>query len=177
MVSSAVELNTTSVLANYATEAEEVNPHLRGGRVENHLGKTIPSSPDRDSNLDLPVLGGLAQHDWHVSQLRHRGGWTLSENKYSASCECAFRVRVRHADTTDFRRAIKDFLADFQTARVPEFAKQWVWNRVKLSLRVEDAVLSVIWVIVFLGCIRAGNNNKRYGIRLQRRCHVEWLRK
>ncbi|CAG2054446.1 unnamed protein product [Timema podura] len=43
---------------------EEVNPHLRGGRVENHLGKTTPSSPDRDSNLDLPVLGGLAQHDW-----------------------------------------------------------------------------------------------------------------
>nr|CAD7588923.1 unnamed protein product [Timema genevievae] len=42
---------------------EEVNPHLRGGRVENHLGKTTPSSPDRDSNLDLPVLGGLAQHD------------------------------------------------------------------------------------------------------------------
>nr|CAD7587593.1 unnamed protein product [Timema genevievae] len=45
---------------------EEVNPHLRGGRVENHLGKTTPSSPDRDSNLDLPVLEGLAQHDWRV---------------------------------------------------------------------------------------------------------------
>nr|CAD7458170.1 unnamed protein product [Timema tahoe] len=54
---------------------EEVNPHLRGGRVENHLGKTTPSSPDRDSNLDLPVLDGLAQHDWRVSQLRHRGGY------------------------------------------------------------------------------------------------------
>ncbi|CAG2054755.1 unnamed protein product [Timema podura] len=35
---------------------EEVNPHLRGGIVENHSGKTTPSSPDRDSNLDLPVL-------------------------------------------------------------------------------------------------------------------------
>nr|CAD7586119.1 unnamed protein product [Timema genevievae] len=43
---------------------EEVNLHLRGGRVENHLGKTTLSSPDRDSNLDLPVLGDLAQHDW-----------------------------------------------------------------------------------------------------------------
>nr|CAD7258350.1 unnamed protein product [Timema shepardi] len=77
----AVELNTTSALANYATEAgigkvelEEVNPHLRGGRVENHLGKTTPSSPDRDSNLDLPVLSSRAQHDMRVSQLRHRGG-------------------------------------------------------------------------------------------------------
>nr|CAD7400349.1 unnamed protein product [Timema cristinae] len=42
---------------------KEVNPPLRGGRVENHLGKTIPSSPDRDSNLDLPVLSSRAQHD------------------------------------------------------------------------------------------------------------------
>nr|CAD7259308.1 unnamed protein product [Timema shepardi] len=37
-------------------ELEEVNPHFREGRVENHLGKTTPSSPDRDFNLDLPVL-------------------------------------------------------------------------------------------------------------------------
>nr|CAD7400459.1 unnamed protein product [Timema poppensis] len=54
-------------------ELEEVNPHLRGGRVENHLGKTTPSSPDRVSNLDLPVLSSRAQHDKRVSQLRHRG--------------------------------------------------------------------------------------------------------
>nr|CAD7448076.1 unnamed protein product [Timema bartmani] len=44
-------------------EGGEVNPHLRGGRVENHLRKITPSSPDRDSNLDLPVLGSRAQHD------------------------------------------------------------------------------------------------------------------
>nr|CAD7401410.1 unnamed protein product [Timema cristinae] len=43
-------------------ELKEVNPHLRGGRVESHLGKTTPSSPDRDSNLDLPVLSSRAQH-------------------------------------------------------------------------------------------------------------------
>nr|CAD7196891.1 unnamed protein product [Timema douglasi] len=44
-------------------ELEEVNPHLREGRVENHLGKTTPSSLDRDSNLDLPVFSSRAQHD------------------------------------------------------------------------------------------------------------------
>nr|CAD7427713.1 unnamed protein product [Timema monikensis] len=57
-------------------ELEEVNPHLPGGKVENHLGKTTPSSPDQDSNLDLPVLSSRAQHDKHkrVSQLCHRGG-------------------------------------------------------------------------------------------------------
>nr|CAD7424123.1 unnamed protein product [Timema monikensis] len=52
----------------------EVNPHLRGGRVDNHLGKTTPSSPDQDSDLDLPILSSRAQHDKRVSQLRHRGG-------------------------------------------------------------------------------------------------------
>nr|CAD7257569.1 unnamed protein product [Timema shepardi] len=62
-------------------ELEKVNPHLRGGRVENHLGKTTPSSPDRDSNLDLPVLSSRAQHDKRVSQLRHRVYTDDNENK------------------------------------------------------------------------------------------------
>nr|CAD7257558.1 unnamed protein product [Timema shepardi] len=50
-------------LNRYKVELEELNPHLRAGRVENHLGKIAPSSPDRDSNLDLPVLSSRAQHD------------------------------------------------------------------------------------------------------------------
>nr|CAD7424557.1 unnamed protein product [Timema monikensis] len=48
---------------NLEVELKEVNSHLRGGSVENHLGKTTPSSPDRDLNLDLPVLSSRAQHD------------------------------------------------------------------------------------------------------------------
>ncbi|CAG2058665.1 unnamed protein product [Timema podura] len=39
------------------------DPHLRGGRLKNHSGKTSPSSPDRDSNLELPILGSQAQHE------------------------------------------------------------------------------------------------------------------
>nr|CAD7426410.1 unnamed protein product [Timema monikensis] len=35
-------------------ELEEVYPHLHGGRVENHLGKTALSSPDRDSTSISP---------------------------------------------------------------------------------------------------------------------------
>ncbi|CAG2056972.1 unnamed protein product, partial [Timema podura] len=45
--------------------------------------KNHPSSPDRDSNLDFPVLGGLTQHDWRVSQLRHRGGIDFTHNDIS----------------------------------------------------------------------------------------------
>nr|CAD7405171.1 unnamed protein product [Timema poppensis] len=57
------------VAEDRTVELEEVNPNLRGGRVENHIGKTTTSSPDRDSNLDLPVLSSRAQHDKRVSQL------------------------------------------------------------------------------------------------------------
>nr|CAD7445258.1 unnamed protein product [Timema bartmani] len=53
---------------------EEVNPHLRGVRVENYLGNTTPSSPDRDSNLDLPVIGGLAQHDGALANYATEAG-------------------------------------------------------------------------------------------------------
>nr|CAD7587059.1 unnamed protein product [Timema genevievae] len=71
------ESGLANIGQHWPTLAGEVNPHLRGGRVENHLGKTTPSSPDLDSNLDLPVLGGLARHDWRVSQLRHRASYYL----------------------------------------------------------------------------------------------------
>nr|CAD7430538.1 unnamed protein product [Timema monikensis] len=55
--------NYTNGLGIGKVELTEVDPHLRGGKVENHLGNTTLSSPDRDSNLDLPVLSIRAQHD------------------------------------------------------------------------------------------------------------------
>nr|CAD7590006.1 unnamed protein product [Timema genevievae] len=45
-------------------DIEEVNPHLRVWRGENYLGPPPSlSSPKRDSNLDLPILCSLAQHE------------------------------------------------------------------------------------------------------------------
>nr|CAD7267384.1 unnamed protein product [Timema shepardi] len=63
----------------YKVELEEVNTHLRGGRVESYLGKTTPVHLTVDSNLDIPVLSSRAQHDKRVSQLRHRGGTPPSD--------------------------------------------------------------------------------------------------
>nr|CAD7416015.1 unnamed protein product [Timema poppensis] len=65
-----IQNNRMKVRKSVEVELEEVNPHLRGGRVENHLGKTTPSSPDRDSNLDLPILSSQAQHAffWLIPQ-------------------------------------------------------------------------------------------------------------
>ncbi|CAG2062164.1 unnamed protein product [Timema podura] len=42
---------------------EEVYPHLRGGIVENHLIKTILSTPDKDSNPYLPVIGNPVYYE------------------------------------------------------------------------------------------------------------------
>ncbi|CAG2053833.1 unnamed protein product [Timema podura] len=81
---------------------DKVNPHLRGGRVENHLGKTSPSSSGRDSNLNLLVLGGLAQHDWRISQLRHRGGPYLNSN--SKLCTMPRKGRRSLANWREHRR-------------------------------------------------------------------------
>nr|CAD7570342.1 unnamed protein product [Timema californicum] len=44
----ALNTNYANGLAIEKVELEEVNLYLCGGRVENHLGKTNPSSPDRD---------------------------------------------------------------------------------------------------------------------------------
>nr|CAD7402811.1 unnamed protein product [Timema cristinae] len=57
---------------------KEVNPHLGGGKVEKHLGKTTPSSPYQDSNFDLPVLDSLAQHETsalanYATEAAHKG--------------------------------------------------------------------------------------------------------
>nr|CAD7198841.1 unnamed protein product [Timema douglasi] len=41
----------------------ELHPHFNGGGVENHLGKSISSSPDQDLNLNLPIHGSLVQHE------------------------------------------------------------------------------------------------------------------
>nr|CAD7264941.1 unnamed protein product [Timema shepardi] len=57
-------------------ELEEVNPHLRGGKVENHLEKTAPPPvhPTEIRTSISPVLRSRAQHDKRVIQIRHRGG-------------------------------------------------------------------------------------------------------
>nr|CAD7579419.1 unnamed protein product [Timema californicum] len=44
--------------------------------------KNRPNSPDRNSNLDLPILSSRALHDKPVSQLRHR---ELSKSRDSKS--------------------------------------------------------------------------------------------
>nr|CAD7457073.1 unnamed protein product [Timema tahoe] len=46
-------------------------------RVENHLEKTTPSSPDRDSNLDLPVIGGRALQTSALANYATEAGNTM----------------------------------------------------------------------------------------------------
>nr|CAD7575608.1 unnamed protein product [Timema californicum] len=45
---------------NVQRPGAEVYPHMHGGRLENHFGKTTLSKPNRDLNPDIPVIGSLA---------------------------------------------------------------------------------------------------------------------
>nr|CAD7571498.1 unnamed protein product [Timema californicum] len=61
-----VKINYQDIrIGSWGNPEKEFGISLMGvkGRVGNHLGKTTPSSPDRDSNLNLPVLSSRAQHD------------------------------------------------------------------------------------------------------------------
>nr|CAD7458584.1 unnamed protein product [Timema tahoe] len=42
--------------------SKEVNPRLLGRKAKNDFGKKPLSSPERDSNLALPILGSKVQH-------------------------------------------------------------------------------------------------------------------
>nr|CAD7433221.1 unnamed protein product [Timema monikensis] len=50
----ALSTNCANGLGIGKVELEEVNPHLRGGRVEKHLGKTTPVSPTEIRTLISP---------------------------------------------------------------------------------------------------------------------------
>nr|CAD7401300.1 unnamed protein product [Timema cristinae] len=52
---------------------EQVNPHVHGERVESHLGKTIPISPELVSNLVIPILGSLAQYETSANYATEAG--------------------------------------------------------------------------------------------------------
>nr|CAD7445793.1 unnamed protein product [Timema bartmani] len=86
--SSVVELNTTGALVNYATKGLvrlyflEVYLQLPGERMENHIGENTLSTPNRESNLYLPVIGSLVYCE--SSALEHaatRGEWKTTEEK------------------------------------------------------------------------------------------------
>nr|CAD7260282.1 unnamed protein product [Timema shepardi] len=102
-----LDQHDTSVLANCATETgigkvelEEVNPHLRGEKVENHLGKTTPSSPDRDSNLDLSVLSSQAQHNKRLANARVVSSSTAEDGE----------IEVRISTTADHSPMLVDVI-------------------------------------------------------------------
>nr|CAD7429396.1 unnamed protein product [Timema monikensis] len=134
LIGSIVHHHESNALDHAATEAgiekvelEKVNPHLRGGRVENHLVKNPPSSPDRDSNLDLPVLSSRAQHDKRVSQLRHRGGCRDGVVEES----CRGDIRCFQGQPSDLYRPISDKRVSLLVMSGGNFLMSRRWKRVQ----------------------------------------------
>nr|CAD7199704.1 unnamed protein product [Timema douglasi] len=73
--------------------------------------KNHPSSPDRDSNLDLPVLSSRAQHNKRVSQLRHRGG-TMEEA--DSLLDLLLRHQIETEDSDCSSRGVSDDLSQVE---------------------------------------------------------------
>nr|CAD7392365.1 unnamed protein product [Timema cristinae] len=117
-------------------ELDKVKPHLRGGRVEIHLGKTTPSSPNRDSNLDLPVLSSRAQHRSQTVELDkvkphlpggrveiHLGKTTPSSpNQYSNLDLPVLSSRAQHDKATTIATGPK---SNFTYLEKPRYIYQW----------------------------------------------------
>nr|CAD7393296.1 unnamed protein product [Timema cristinae] len=69
--------NYTNGLGIGKVELKEVNPHLRGGRVENHLGKTTPVHPTEirtsispSSAVGLNTTSALANYATEAAALK-----------------------------------------------------------------------------------------------------------
>nr|CAD7262441.1 unnamed protein product [Timema shepardi] len=92
--------------------------------MENHLGKTAPSSPDRDSNLDLPVLSSRAQHDKRDESPIM---WlTTNESSTLGAEEVSARLRVDLRSGLGWREAeLRRQLAGYNELTVREEEPTW----------------------------------------------------
>nr|CAD7392755.1 unnamed protein product [Timema cristinae] len=92
----ALSTNYSNGLGIGKVELEEVNPHLRGGRVENHLGKTTPIHPTEirtsippSSAVELNTTSALANYATEagdVTELMQHS--KRSQAKCSGVCDC-----------------------------------------------------------------------------------------
>nr|CAD7201635.1 unnamed protein product [Timema douglasi] len=114
---SAEDYRKTTELGRF--NLEEVNPHLRGGKSGKQFRKPLlPSSSDRDSNLDLPVLGSLVQHE------------TSSLINYTTEAELKMTSRTQRISVMA--------LANFQQSNTVETANDVSSDKVPLSIGAED---------------------------------------
>nr|CAD7419224.1 unnamed protein product [Timema poppensis] len=99
-------------------DRQEVNPHLRGGRVENHLGKTTPSSPTEirtsispPSAVELNTTSALANYateaDTHPEvhgKMRYKPGPSRTTSSLKDYIKRSFRELRRSPAAAAFLR-------------------------------------------------------------------------
>nr|CAD7262048.1 unnamed protein product [Timema shepardi] len=118
-------------------ELEEVNPHLHGGRVENHLGKTTPSSPNRDSNLDLPVLSSRAQHDKRLANALVVLSSTAEDGEIEVRISVGFRSLLWFVGQSSWLQIQR---CRVRSPLLPDLSvKQWAWNGVNSALAMSSS--------------------------------------
>nr|CAD7594122.1 unnamed protein product [Timema genevievae] len=125
---------------------EEVNPHLRGGRVENHLGKPPPVHPTEirtsispSSAVELNTTGALANYATEADLYKR-----VSSRKCNAIVRSQKRMRGFFVSLQEFRSVLvnKDELVDTcQSLR--ECDLEWRETKVLSSSRCKENNKSV----------------------------------
>nr|CAD7258866.1 unnamed protein product [Timema shepardi] len=97
----ALSTNYANGLGIGKVELEEVNPHLRGWRVENHLGKTTPAHPAKIrtsispfSVVELNTTSALANYATEPSQTSKKRIHNLPQSNECARPIDTERTRV-----------------------------------------------------------------------------------
>nr|CAD7446684.1 unnamed protein product [Timema bartmani] len=86
---------------------EEVNPHLRGGRVENHLRKNHPPVHPTEIRTSIsPSSVVWLNTKQRVSELRHRGGEIISHIK-DDNGKSVYQVEICHKGKEFFSEKIR----------------------------------------------------------------------
>nr|CAD7398713.1 unnamed protein product [Timema cristinae] len=113
-----------------------VGPDHTRGRVENHFGKTILTTPERDLNLNLLIIGSLVYCEGntldYVTTLTDISARETGSNKQSASRSCAlslvrqlFHLGVIEAFTGTLKKAKEEEqMKPYPVSISPELSKQ-----------------------------------------------------
>nr|CAD7398635.1 unnamed protein product [Timema cristinae] len=126
----ALSTNYANELGIGKVDLEEVNPHLRGGRVENHLGKTTPSSPNRDrtsispsSAVELNTTSALANYATEESEKMKLGYLVVVCLKQSKALHCVVTPGNAGASKEVVAQGIPDLISDPEVEEITKLTE------------------------------------------------------
>nr|CAD7196049.1 unnamed protein product [Timema douglasi] len=127
---------------------EEVNPHLFGGRVENHLGKTTPVHPVQtsispSSAVELNTTSALANYAAEAVEVTLRGPVTTDTGMVMNIHDLKQYMNAAIMDTMDHKNLDKDVPYFENVVSTTENVCVFIWNNLKTLLPNPDSLFEV----------------------------------